>query len=122
MTNPAVFFIKRAAFLMAIAVFFTLSAFAQSNTGTITGQVKDANAAVVVNAAVTVTNLGTNESRTVQTNSEGFYEAASLSTGAYKVAAKAGGFEEATVTDIQLAVGARRTSTSRSRRAGSARL
>ena len=38
MTNPAVFLIKRAASLTAIAIIFTISAFAQSNTGTITGR------------------------------------------------------------------------------------
>lgn len=93
--------------ILAILILAAIASFAQSNTGTITGQVQDQNGAAVPNATVTVTNLGTNDSRTVQTNSEGFYEAASLATGMYKVSATASGFQAATVTDIRLAVGDR---------------
>jgi hypothetical protein len=98
---------ERTTFLLVIALMLSIAAFGQSNTGTITGQVQDTNGAVVPNATVTVTNLGTNESRTVQSNDQGFYEAASLPTGLYKVAATASGFQEASVTDIRLAVGDR---------------
>lgn len=90
-----------------ITLFMTIGAFAQSNTGTITGQVLDANDAAVANATVTVTNVGTNESRTVTTNAEGFYEVPSLSSGTYKVVAAAGGFQETTVSEARLAVGDR---------------
>ena len=99
--------IKGFSYIAVVLLLTTVASFAQSNTGTITGQVEDQNGAVVPNATVTVTNLGTNESRTVQTNAEGFYEAASLPTGIYKVSASASGFQAATVTDIRLAVGDR---------------
>jgi hypothetical protein len=99
--------IKQAGSLLAIAALFALGVFAQSNTGTITGQIQDSSGATIPNATVTVTNLGTNESRTVQTNAEGFYEVPSLSTGVYKVTATATGFQESTVTDARLAVGDR---------------
>src|ERR1041384_3056453 len=45
-------------FLLLVLV---TAAFAQSNTGSITGVVSDQNGAVVPNATVTVTNQGTNE-------------------------------------------------------------
>jgi len=94
--------------LIALVTFcMSTISFAQSNTGTIIGQVQDQNGAVVPNATVTVTNLGTNETRTVQTNGEGFYEAASLATGMYKVSAASTGFTTQSVTDIRLAVGDR---------------
>ncbi len=99
--------IKQAGFLWAIVLFLTVGVFAQSNTGTITGQVQDANGAIVPNATVTVTNVGTNESKTVQSNDEGFYETPSLSTGIYKITATASGFQEKTISDARLAVGAR---------------
>src|SRR3954452_22161636 len=99
--------IKWVSLITMILIAVAITAFAQSNTGTITGQVQDQNGAVVPNATVTVTNLGTNESRNVQTNNEGFYEAASLPTGMYKVSANASGFQAGTVTDIRLAVGDR---------------
>ena len=93
-------------FVLAV-VAMAAAALAQSNTGTITGQVQDPAGAIVPNAAVTVRNLGTSETRTVQANDEGFYEAASLSSGIYKVTATAPGFQEASVTDVRLAVGDR---------------
>jgi hypothetical protein len=99
--------IKQAGSLLALILIFITGAFAQTNSGTITGQVEDANGAAVPNASVTVTNVGTNETRTVQTNADGFYEAASLSTGVYKITATATGFQETTVSDARLAVGDR---------------
>jgi hypothetical protein len=105
--NYSISKIKGFSYIAVVLLLTAVASFAQSNTGTITGQVQDQNGAVVPNATVTVTNLGTNEARNVQTNSEGFYEAASLPTGMYKVAATASGFQAATVTDIRLAVGDR---------------
>lgn len=97
--------IKQAVFFPAVVLVLAISILAQSNTGTITGQVQDANGSVVANATVTLTNVGTNETRTVQTNDEGFYNAPSLSTGIYKITANANGFQETTVSDVRLAVG-----------------
>ena len=93
--------------LIAILLIFSICAFAQSNTGTITGVVQDANGAIVPNATVTVTNVGTNETKTVTSDSDGRYEAPSLSTGLYKVTASASGFQATTVENAQLAVGAK---------------
>ena len=56
--------------------------------GSITGVVADPNGAVVANATVTITNDGTNEKRTIQTDSDGRFEFPSLPTGIYKVSAK----------------------------------
>lgn len=97
--------IKQAGFLFAVVLFLTSSLFAQSNSGSITGFVFDQNNAAVANASVTITNVGTNESRTVQTDSDGRYEVPSLSTGVYKVTATANGFQETSVTNVRLAVG-----------------
>ena len=97
--------IKQANFILAIVLFLSFAVMAQSNSGSITGFVQDQNKAKIPNATVTVTNVGTNESRTVQTDSEGRYEVPSLSTGIYKVTAVANGFQETSVTDVRLAVG-----------------
>ncbi|MBX7172256.1 MAG: TonB-dependent receptor [Pyrinomonadaceae bacterium] len=97
--------IKKLNYLLAIVVLLSISLFAQSNTGSITGVIEDSNGAVVANASVTVTNIGTNETRTAQTDSDGRYEIPSLPTGIYKVTAKANGFQESTVNEIKLAVG-----------------
>jgi hypothetical protein len=99
--------IMRAFSLATIVLFLSYGIFAQSNTGTITGVVSDQNGAVVPNASVMVTNVGTNDARTVQTNEDGFYQVPSLSTGVYKITASASGFQESIVSDARLAVGDR---------------
>ena len=107
MTNPAVNFIKRAASLTVIAIILAVPAFAQSNTGSITGVITDQNGAVVPNASVTVTNQGTNEKRTVQADGEGRYDIPSLPTGIYTIEASGSGFSATSVKDLRLAVGDR---------------
>lgn len=70
-----------------------ITSFAQtSNTGAITGVVKDQNGAVVPGATVTVTNLGTNAVRTATTGTEGTYEIAQLVPGDYRLAVQAQSF------------------------------
>jgi outer membrane receptor protein involved in Fe transport len=91
---------------------------AQDATGKITGVVSDPSGAVVANAAVTVTNLGTNFSKATKTDSSGVYQALLLPIGKYKITATAPGFEKVTSVpqnaleinqtmrvDIQLEVG-----------------
>ena len=99
--------IIRAVSLTSIVIILAMSVVAQSNTGSITGVVTDPNGAVVPNATVTVTNQGTNEARTVQTDGEGRYEVPSLSTGIYTVEASGSGFTATSVKDLRLAVGER---------------
>src|SRR5688572_22039470 len=97
--------IKQATSLTAITLILAIGVFAQSNTGSITGVVTDQNRAVVPNATVTVTNQGTNEKRTVQSDAEGRYEVPGLSNGVYTVESTASGFQATSVKDLRLAVG-----------------
>src|ERR1700677_3217178 len=67
--------------------------FAQSgNQGSIAGTVTDSTGAVVSGATVTITNESTNVSRSVQTDSRGFYDVESLEPGSYMVSTSATGF------------------------------
>ena len=59
--------------LLTLLILFTSAAFAQLTTADILGTVTDATGAVVPNATVTLTNLGTNEKRTGQSNGSGDY-------------------------------------------------
>jgi len=95
------------AYVVIFALALTAGVLAQSNSGSITGIVQDSNDAAIGGATVTVTNIGTNETRTVQTNDDGYYEVLSLSTGVYKVSANASGFQESTISDVRLPVGGR---------------
>jgi hypothetical protein len=78
-------------------------------TGALAGTVKDSSGAVVPNAAVTVTNIGTSQARTTTTSSDGTYKFAFLPPGPYKIKFEASGFstEEApsvTITVTETAV------------------
>jgi hypothetical protein len=105
MKTQAIKSITRAVSLLAVVFILSAAVFAQSNTGSITGVVTDPNGAVVPNAAVTITNQGTNEKRTVQADGEGRYEVLSLPTGTYTVEASSAGFQATTLKDLRLAVG-----------------
>ena len=99
--------IKQVSVLIVVVCALAVGAFAQSNTGSIVGVVQDANGSAIPGATVTVTNVGTNDNKTVQANGEGYYEALSLPTGVYRIVAKQSGFEDATLSDVRLAVGDR---------------
>jgi hypothetical protein len=93
--------------LVVTLLVFAVCVLAQSNSGSIVGVVQDANGGVIAGATVTLTNVGTNDKKTVQANSEGYYEALSLPTGVYKIVTTASGFQESTLSDVRLAVGDR---------------
>lgn len=99
--------ICRAFSLALIALMTAFAVSAQSNSGAITGQVIDSNGAAVAGATVTVVNVGTNDTRVVQSNDAGFYDVPSLATGVYKITVKASGFQESSVSDARLSVGDR---------------
>jgi hypothetical protein len=79
-------------------VLFSMSVFAQSQTGDITGTVSDPNGAVVPNATVTVTGISIGFNRTATTDSSGFYAIRSVPAGTYNVSVAAvSGFAAQTV-------------------------
>src|ERR1044072_2094963 len=103
--KPTTTQVSRTLISLFVLLVFATAAFAQSNTGSITGAGSDQNGAVVPNATVTVSNQGTNEKRTAQTDSEGRYEVPALPNGIYTVEATATGFKTTSVKDLRLAVG-----------------
>src|ERR1051326_827950 len=74
-------------------------------TGTISGTVTDASGAVLVGAQVTIRNVGTDQTRTVTTNTSGRYNAPSLPSGDYTVVVTATGFQRLSRAGITLTVG-----------------
>jgi outer membrane receptor protein involved in Fe transport len=75
---------ERFLLLLALACLCGLT-LGQSSTGTIEGTVTDAQGAVVPDASVTITNLGTNRAVTLKTNGEGLFSLPALDPGPYKV-------------------------------------
>ena len=65
---------------------------AQDSTGRIVGNVTDPSGAAIPGAAITVTNEGTQISRTTTTDNNGFYQVLSLPIGTYRIAIEVKGF------------------------------
>src|ERR1700728_3984125 len=94
-------------FSMAILLLFTSAALAQLTTADILGTVTDQTGASVPNASVTLTNLGTNDQRTVQSNGSGDYSFTLLPVGHYSISVKAGGFQASVTKDLSVEAGER---------------
>jgi hypothetical protein len=95
--------------LLAVGVFFcffTFSAFAQFDTGSISGTVTDSSGAIVPQASVTVTSVGTGIHTDFVTDQRGIFVASALPFGTYLVAVKASGFAETKSSPIKISVGA----------------
>src|SRR5438445_13103641 len=80
--------------LLALLVFLPSLAFAQVDTGTISGTVRDTSGAVVPDAMVTVRNAATGAQRAVQTGSDGVYTFPALSPALYDVTISKTGFAD----------------------------
>jgi hypothetical protein len=76
--------------------------FAQSDSSSISGVVKDSSGAVVANAKVNVRNEDTSFDRSATTNSSGFYTATNLAPGYYTVTVEAAGFKKSTISRNKL--------------------
>jgi hypothetical protein len=98
---------KRPIAFLALLVLFTSAAFAQLTTADILGTVSDPSGAVVPNATVVLTNLGTNEKRTTQSNGSGDYTFTLLPVGHYSISVKATGFESSKTPDLSVEAGDR---------------
>ncbi len=83
---------RRAMIFLVIWLGLPAAALAQSTHGAIVGSASDPSQAAVPGLSVTITNTGTNISRTVTTNPQGYYEALSLVPGTYLVTAELTGF------------------------------
>jgi len=80
----------------------SLCCFGQGTTATISGTVTDPSGAAISGAKVTATNLQTNVSRTVTTQSDGSYSLLFLPIGTYRIDIAAAGFKKFEQTGIVL--------------------
>jgi hypothetical protein len=97
---------SRFAFAALLAIICIVSVteqvYGQSTTGVISGVVTDERQAVISNATVTARNVGTNESRSATTDSDGRYRLPNLPVGQYEVSFQAGGFAKLVRSGIEL--------------------
>lgn len=78
--------------------------FGQAFTGTIRGTVKDQTGAILPGVALTITQVGTNQTRSVLTNEAGDYNVPFLTGGAYRVQAELSGFKTEVRERIEISV------------------
>jgi hypothetical protein len=91
--------------LFAATLFFSISASAQASyTAQIRGTVTDQSGALIQNATITITNVGTNISTTAKTDAKGLYLLPALRPDAYVLRAEAPGFRGKEKTNIVLQV------------------
>ena len=90
--------------VLTVALFTAVSAFAQSNSGSLVGTVVDQQGSVVGGATVVVTDTGTGKERTLTTSSEGTFTVPQLEVGTYTVKVTAPGFKSFTATDLKIEV------------------
>ena len=93
-----------------VAHFLALSlltglALAQSERGTITGNIEDSTGGVIAGARVTVTNTATNHATTLVTGDSGDFSAVSLPVGTYTVRVEKDGFRPSVVSGITVNAG-----------------
>src|SRR2546421_1904407 len=99
---------SRRSLTVALFVAFVLSTCSflqgQSTYGAVTGSVTDPSGAAITDAKVTLTNLGTAETRTQPTNADGLYSFVNLIPGNYKIDVEKPGFKHITRTTIVVEV------------------
>ena len=88
--------------LLLFVLCLSSPAFAQSDSGSINGLVTDPGGAVIPNAIVTATDLGTSVVVTTKSGSKGEYSFSTLRASHYKITVSANGFKDTIVPDIEL--------------------
>ena len=83
-----------------------LTAFSQSSTGRILGDVRDASDAAIVGASVEITDVERGVTRTTVTDGAGEYLAPNLDPGVYKLTVTSPGFKRFERTNVQVEVAA----------------
>ena len=94
----------RFSLLLAALLLINVAAFAQSDSGSLTGTVKDPNGAIVPNASVTAKNQTTGDERSSTTNTDGTFTIPALKASTYTVTVTVTG-QDATVKDVVVNVG-----------------
>lgn len=93
-------------FVLLVSCLMAMPVFAQFDTGTITGTVKDPSGAIVSTARVTARNAGTGFQKSATADSNGYFVISALPSGNYVVTCSAPGFAEAKTPTVVLNVGA----------------
>ncbi|HYL78614.1 MAG TPA: carboxypeptidase regulatory-like domain-containing protein [Bryobacteraceae bacterium] len=92
----------RLLWVLAISLFLGAALFGQ--TTSLTGTVTDPTGAVIPNATITIVETQTGAQREVTADNQGRYTLSQLTPGTYKLTAKATGFADVVINNVQLQV------------------
>lgn len=93
------------ALMLALLLTLALPGLAQVEKGRFVGRITDPQGAVVANATVKATNIGTNITQDAVTNSTGEFVITPVAAGQYKLSVAASGFQTITTSVIEVNVG-----------------
>lgn len=99
--------IRRCCLMIATLLMFAGPAYAQFDSSTVLGAVRDSSGAVVPGATVTLTNNATGIAASAVTDTEGSYQFLNVRIGTYTVRAELQGFSAAEAKDVSVTVNAR---------------
>ena len=91
--------------LLLFTTFLSLSALAQIQNGTVSGDVTDPSGAAIANAKVTIKNQATDYTATATSNQAGHFTANQVPVGVYRVTVEAQGFKSESHTNVQVNAG-----------------
>ncbi|MBV8053255.1 MAG: TonB-dependent receptor [Acidobacteriaceae bacterium] len=103
-SQPSCWVLRLFIFIAVCAMFASVPAFAQKDTGGIGGMVTDPSGAVVGGAKVTITDVDRGTTVTATTNAQGEYVASPLKIGRYTVTIEKQGFQKAVLGPVKVDV------------------
>ncbi len=96
---------SRSVLMLALSLGATISALGQVESGRFVGRIEDPQNAVVPQATVKATNLGTNIVQTAVTDASGNYVITPVAAGTYSLSVTATGFQTLNISNIEVQVG-----------------
>jgi hypothetical protein len=93
--------------VVAVLLFVTASGYAQFDTATVLGTVKDSTGAVLPGVTVTLKNIDTGIAVNAQSDSEGNFQFANVRIGNYRISSEKQGFSTAVAERVNVTVNAR---------------
>ncbi len=93
--------------LLCALLIFATTTFAQFDTATVLGTVKDANGAVISGATITLKNIATGITATAQSDEDGNFQFTNVKIGDYRISAERQGFSTAVAERVNVTVNAR---------------
>src|SRR5215469_18073920 len=99
--------------LMLSVFLCTGLAFSQGTTALLSGSITDPTGAAVPGAAVTVTNIETDQIVKTITNDKGEYALPSMASGTYRIVVTKAGFKAGSIAGVEIAAGVNATANMR---------